>query len=194
VILSDLQIKAEAEKGMINPFEAKLIRKTPSFPGRSRGQIRLISYGLSSYGYDMRLGSCFGLYRQSAEPLDPLDVQKDELDWFETEGRPYVLAPKTFALAYSTEYLRIPRNVTAYVNDKSTYARVGIHAQNTVLEAGWEGQVTLELYNYLDRPVIVRPNQGVVQATFHQGSPCETSYADRGGKYQKQTRVTLPRA
>jgi dCTP deaminase len=194
MILSDDEIRTLAEEGMITPFSDRLVRNEISPKHATFGFHRtnpVMSFGLGSYGYDMRLGERFGVFHPHHTPLDPLNVTDTDLTWVETHGEPFIIRPKTFVLAHSIEYLKIPNNITAYVLDKSTYARCGIHAQNTVLEAGWEGQVTLELYNYLDRPVIIRPNQGVVQMTFHRGEACKVSYADRSGKYQGQRGVTL---
>lgn len=149
-----------------------------------------ISYGLSSYGYDVRLGRSFKAYI-GGSLLDPVHVTEKDFVTFENEV--YVIPPKGFVLAHTMEYLRLPRDVTGMVKDKSTYARCGITLQNTVLEAGWEGQVTLEITNHLDRPVVLRSGHGIAQVVFFQGTPCTVSYGDRKGKYQGQTGVTIPR-
>lgn len=183
-VLSDKSIRDLAHhEGLISPFEERL------------SQVGVISYGLSSFGYDVRLGTSFRLWqRWHDEPLDPLNIDPARDSILFERHKPFPLEPGGFILAHTVEYLRIPENVTAYVKDKSTYARCGICVQNTVLEAGWEGQVTLEIYNYLPRPVLLRPGQGIAQVVFHYGwEACETSYAHRQGKYQGQTGVTLPR-
>lgn len=181
MLLSDQSIAARCygKAPMISPFEPTCVQKGTS-------------WGLSSYGYDLRLGSLFGVYKPSDMPLDPRDVAETDLDWVEASGK-YVLPPWGHCLAHSVEYLRMPPTVTGTVNDKSTYARCFVQAMNTVLEAGWEGQVTLEITNHLPRPVILRPGEGIVQVTFHMGNrPCSTDYSRRHGKYQGQVGVTLP--
>lgn len=153
------------------------------------------SYGPSSYGYDFRLGHRFGVYKASDVPLDPKEVTDDDIEWVQIEdGGLYIIPAHGHCLAHTEEYVRIPRGVTGFVNDKSTYARVMVANQNTVLEAGWEGQITLEITNHLPRPVILRPGQGIVQVVFMNGDrSCRVSYGDRDGKYQGQLGVTLPR-
>lgn len=187
-LLADFQIKNMSDpeltsEPMITPFSEKL---------RDQGRI---SHGVSSYGYDMTLGNEFALYRADTKtPLDPMDVREDDVVRHKIEdGQPFELPAKGFCLAYTVEYVRMPKNVTALVKDKSTYARCGIHVQNTVLEAGWHGQVTLEISNYLDRPVLLWPSQGIVQVLFWSSIDCLTSYLKREGKYQGQTGVTLPK-
>jgi dCTP deaminase len=187
--LSDREIRRYAtEFGMISPFQERL---------KEAGQI---SSGLSSYGYDARLGHEFAVYDEAMQyprtpPLDPLRVHEHDVQRFIAQpGRPFVLRAKGFVLAKTIEYIKMPPHVTGLVKDKSTYARCGIHVQNTVLEAGWEGEVTLEISNYLNRDVLLWPGQGIVQILFEESKDlCETSYAARSGKYQGQTGVTLPK-
>lgn len=180
MLMNDLTIAEYAlTSGMIRPFQSTLITSGTS-------------YGRSSFGYDLRLGTVFGTYRAGSAPLDPKAVTSDDLDW--TEADTFLLPPMGYCLAHSVETLRLPRHVTGTVHDKSSLARCGVQAMNTVLEAGWEGQVTLELTNHINRPVLLRAGEGIVQVLFHLGNaPCGVSYADRRGKYQHQTGVTLPR-
>lgn len=183
--MADHEIRNYADNFMmIRPFSDELISKS------------VISYGLSSYGYDVRLGTEFARYVPSDVPLDPRNVTNDDVLWDNVkEDDQYVIAPHGFVLARIMESLIMPKSVTGLVKDKSTYARSGIHVQNTVIEAGWIGILTLELNNYLDRPVILRPGQGIAQILFSRSSSvCEYSYAGRtGNKYQNQTGVTLPK-
>lgn len=180
MILSDTEIEFFARRyEMIVPFQESLANKG------------VISHGPSSYGYDIRLGDTFVSYGRGDKLVDPLNVRPE--DTVTTTASEYVIGPKEFVLAYGMEYIRLPRDVTGLVMDKSTYARCGITLQNTVLEAGWEGEITLEITNHLDRPVMLRAGQGVAQLLFFRGEPCAVSYADRHGKYQRQRGVTLPR-
>jgi dCTP deaminase len=106
----------------------------------------------------------------------------------------FVLRPREFVLAHTIETLDMPRDCLGLVKDKSSLARCGLTVQNTVLEPGWRGQITLEIYNNGPRPVLLRAGQGIAQVIFERGEPCLVSYADRQGKYQDQRGVTLPRA
>lgn len=166
--------------GMIHPFAEALKQKG------------VVSYGLSSYGYDVRLGDDFIRYKPGGGVIDPLAVSEYDGERV-TVDHPFALEPGGFLLGVTVEYIRMPPNVTGLVKDKSTYARCGIALQNTVLEAGWHGQVTLEITNHSNRPVLLRPGEGIAQILFHPGEDCETTYAARGGKYQGQQGVTLPR-
>lgn len=186
-LLADWQILAACRtvNPMISPVSDKL------------SDLGVVSYGVSSYGYDARLGDVFKVYRSASmfmtSVLDPTEVSNDDVDTV-VASNGFVIPPKGFVLAKTMEYFRIPPRVTALVKDKSTYARCGIHVQNTVLEAGWEGEVTLEISNYLNRPVLLRPGQGIVQILFHTAKDdCSITYGARGGKYMGQTGVTLPK-
>lgn len=176
-ILPDGQIIKLAHEGMITPF-------VPN-KERSAGP----SFGMSSYGYDARLGNEFAQYKRAgATPLHPNQV--DETDVHRTtEASVFLLYPGEFVLAHTLETFRIPNDVTALVKDKSTYARLGVAVQNTILEAGWYGQPTLEISNHNSRPVVLLVGWGVVQIQFYRGEPCEYPYI---GKYQGQGGVTLP--
>lgn len=181
MILSDTEILDLIDAGMIAPAERTLV-------GKAEGRI---SYGMSSYGYDVRLGQEFVLYKDSTEPLDPLCVGPDDYDRCVADE--VELGPGDFLLGVTMETIRMPRDVTAMLCDKSSLARCGISVQNTILEAGWCGELTLEIHNQLRRPVILRAGQGIGQLIFFRGAPCMTSYADRCGKYMGQVGVTLPR-
>jgi dCTP deaminase len=182
MILNDIRIMGRAAVGMITPFVATSAKG----PGGT-------SYGLSSFGYDVRLGREFVSYRTNNDvPLDPaLDITEEEIS--RTVADQFVLRPNSFVLACTLEVLSIPRDCLGLVKDKSSLARLGITLQTTVLEPGWTGQVTLEIYNNNPRPVLLRAGQGIAQVLFERGEPCHVSYADRKGKYQGQQGVTLPR-
>lgn len=174
------------ENGMIEPFE----------PGQVRmdGDRRLISYGTSSYGYDVRCSREFKVFTNiNSATVDPKNF--DESSFVHVESDVCVIPPNSFALARTVEYFRIPRNVLTVCLGKSTYARCGIIVNVTPLEPEWEGHVTLEFSNTTTLPAKIYANEGVAQMLFFESDEvCETSYADRGGKYQGQTGVTLPRA
>lgn len=176
MLLSDRQI---ALSGIVEPFIAEQIR----FAGTS--------YGSSSYGIDVRIGDEFVDVLASDKPLSPETIC--ESDVRRVRADTFLLPPGGFVLACTVEYLRIPRHVTGRVCDKSSWARCGLSVQNTVLEAGWEGEVTLELHNQSPRPLLLTAGQGIAQITFEVGEPCDVSYADRAGRYQGQRGVTLPR-
>lgn len=181
MILSDREILKLIDAGMISPAERKLV-------GRAEGRI---SSGLSSYGYDVRLGNEFVRYKPSTEPLDPLRVRPEDYDRFVAEE--VYIEPGGFLLGVTMETIRMPPDVTAQLCDKSSLARSGISVQNSVMEAGWIGQITLEIHNQLQRPVILRAGQGIGQLIFFRGEPCMVTYADRAGKYQGQTGCVPPR-
>jgi dCTP deaminase len=186
-IKSDQWIRRMArEQGMIEPFE----------PGQVRheGDRRLISYGTSSYGYDVRCSSHFKVFTNiNSATVDPKHF--DEQSFVDVEGEVCVIPPNSFALASTVEYFRIPRNVLTICLGKSTYARCGIIVNVTPLEPEWEGHVTLEFSNTTTLPAKIYANEGVAQMLFFESDEvCETSYKDRGGKYQGQRGVTLPKA
>ncbi len=173
-------------QGMIDPFSAKQVRET------ERGS-KIISYGLSSYGYDMRCGDEFLIFTNlNATVVDP--KQFDEKSFTRVQSNYCIIPPNSFALTRSIEYFRIPRDVLTICVGKSTYARCGIIINVTPFEPEWEGYVTLELSNTTPLPAKVYANEGIAQVLFFQSDePCETSYQDRGGKYQRQLDLTLPR-
>jgi len=172
-----------AEYGMIEPFEAAQTREG------------VISYGVSSYGYDMRVGREFRVFTNvHSSVVDPKAF--DPRSFVEVEESVCVIPPNSFALARSVEYFRIPRNVLTICVGKSTYARCGIITNVTPFEPEWEGHVTLEISNTTPLPARVYANEGIAQVLFFEADAddeCETSYADKKGKYQAQRGVTLPR-
>src|ERR671910_3171980 len=159
------------------------------------GQVRegAISYGLSSYGYDMRVAPEFRIFTNVLSAVvDPKAF--DARSFVEFEGPVCIVPPNSFALARSVEYFRIPRNVLTICVGKSTYARCGIITNVTPFEPEWEGNVTLEISNTTPLPAKIYANEGIAQMLFFESDEiCETSYKDRGGKYQGQRGVTLPK-
>ena len=174
------------EQGMIEPFEADQVRYS--------GENKLISYGTSSYGYDVRCSEHFKVFTNiNSATVDPKNF--DEKSFVDVESDVCVIPPNSFALAATVEYFRIPRNVLTICLGKSTYARCGIIVNVTPLEPEWEGHVTLEFSNTTTLPAKIYANEGVAQMLFFESDEaCEVSYKDRGGKYQGQRGVTLPRA
>lgn len=159
------------------------------------GQVRqgVISYGLSSYGYDMRVAAQFKVFTNVyGAMVDPKNFSPQSFVDMETDV--CVIPPNSFALARSVEYFRIPRKVLCVCLGKSTYARTGLIVNITPFEPGWEGYVTLEISNTTPLPAKVYANEGIAQVLFFEADEeCEVSYADRKGKYQGQTGVTPPR-
>jgi dCTP deaminase len=194
-ILSDIEIEglcdaSKADRSMITPFIDHSRRVRDDDPNESA-----ITFGLSSYGYDLRLGNEFLIFSNSnvnSVPfVDPKNFNPDIcVRHFSDEF--VIIPPHGFMLGKSVEYIRMPENVTCLITGKSTYARSGITTLATPLEAGWHGQVTLEFYNATPLPVKMYANEGCVQAQFFRGSPCRVPYGTRSGKYQGQTGVTLP--
>jgi len=170
---------------MISPFEPDQIR--------SLSGDKVISYGTSSYGYDVRCSSMFKVFTNiNSAVVDPKEFDKNSFVDF--EGDTCIIPPNSFALASTVEYFKIPRSVLTICLGKSTYARCGIIVNVTPLEPEWEGHVTLEFSNTTPLPAKIYANEGVAQMLFFESdSVCEISYKDRGGKYQKQTGVTLPK-
>ncbi|GIT20186.1 MAG: dCTP deaminase [Dehalococcoidia bacterium] len=186
-IKSDTWIRRMADEcGMIEPFEAGQIS--------SMGAGRIISYGTSSYGYDIRCSDEFKIFTNiNSAVVDPKDF--DESSFVDYQGDVCIIPPNSFALARTIEYFRIPRNVLTICLGKSTYARCGIIVNVTPFEPEWEGYVTLEFSNTTPLPAKIYANEGVAQVIFFEADePCEVSYKDRRGKYQGQTGVTLPKA
>jgi dCTP deaminase len=173
------------EQGMIEPFVERQVR--------SADERRLISYGLSSYGYDLRVADEFKVFTNvHSAMVDPKEF--DDKSFVDIKTDVCVVPPNSFALARSVEYFRIPRDVLTICVGKSTYARCGIIVNVTPFEPEWEGHVTLEISNTTPLPARIYANEGLAQVVFFRSSePCETSYADRGGKYMKQTGITVPR-
>ena len=185
-IKSDKWIKRMvSEEGMIDPFEPRQVRKN--------GEKRLISYGTSSYGYDVRCSNEFKIFTNiNSATVDPKNF--DETSFVNLVNDECVIPPNSFALASTIEFFKIPRNVLTICLGKSTYARCGIIVNVTPLEPEWEGHVTLEFSNTTSLPAKIYANEGVAQMIFLESDEeCETSYKDRGGKYQGQKGVTLPK-
>lgn len=186
-IKSDKWIRQMAEThGMIEPFEADQVR---SLDGH-----KVISYGTSSYGYDIRCANEFKIFTNiNSTIVDPKDFNPK--NFVEVNADYCIIPPNSFALARTVEYFRIPRNVLTVCLGKSTYARCGIIVNVTPFEPEWEGYVTLEFSNTTPLPAKIYANEGVAQVLFFEADEeCETSYKDRKGKYMKQTGVTLPKA
>ena len=186
-IKSDRWIRRMAEsQGMIDPFEPGQVRK--------RDEDRIVSFGTSSYGYDVRCSDDFKIFTNiNSAIVDPKAF--DDSSFVDVKSDVCVIPPNSFALARTVEYFRIPRNVLTICLGKSTYARCGIIVNVTPLEPEWEGHVTLEFSNTTPLPAKIYANEGVAQMLFLESDEeCETSYKDRGGKYQGQTGVTLPKA
>lgn len=185
-IKSDRWIKRMAlEHGMIDPFEPAQVR--------DNGNGRVISYGLSSYGYDVRCADEFKIFTNiNTTIVDPKHF--DQKSFVDFRGDCCVIPPNSFALARTVEYFRIPENVLVLCVGKSTYARCGVIVNVTPLEPGWEGQVTLEFSNTTPLPAKIYANEGVAQMLFLESDEvCEVSYKDRAGKYMGQRGVTLPK-
>lgn len=182
-IKNDEWIKHMAKKHkMIEPFVETLV---------SKGKV---SYGLSSYGYDMRIADEFYIFHNAfpTEVIDPKNIK--ETYFIKHKGKFCIIPPNSFVLARSVEYFRIPRNVLAIVLGKSTYARCGIIVNITPGEPGWEGHFTIEISNTTPLPAKIYANEGIAQVIFLEADePCKISYADRKGKYQNQKGIVLPK-
>jgi len=181
-VKSDRWIRRMAlEHGMIEPFAEKQVREG------------VISFGLSSYGYDVRIGDEFKIFTNiNSTIVDPKSF--DPRSFVDVKGEICIIPPNSFALARTVEYFRIPRNVITVCVGKSTYARCGIIVNVTPFEPEWEGIVTLEVSNTTPLPAKIYAGEGIAQVLFFESDEvCETSYADKRGKYQAQTELTLPR-
>ena len=186
-IKSDRWIQQMAEsQDMISPFAADQIRE--------RDGEKLISYGTSSYGYDVRCADEFKVFTNiHSAVVDPKNF--DDKSFVDIQSDVCIIPPNSFALARTVEYFKIPEDVLTICLGKSTYARCGIIVNVTPLEPEWEGHVTLEFSNTTNLPAKIYANEGVAQMLFFQSDErCQTTYRDRGGKYQGQTGVTLPKA
>jgi len=179
MLKNDRWIKEMAEKGMINPFNKEQAREG------------VISYGVSSYGYDMRVGDEFKIFTNiNNGVIDPKNF--DAGSFVDFKGDVCIVPANSFVLARSVEYFRIPREVLVICLGKSTYARCGIVVNVTPLEPEWQGHVTIEISNTSPLPAKIYANEGIAQLLFIQGSEvCERSYADKAGKYQAQKGITL---
>lgn len=173
--------KMVREEGMIEPFADNQVHDG------------VISYGVSSYGYDIRVANEFKIFTNVYSAIvDPKDFKSESMVDF--KGDVCVIPPNSFALARTVEYFRIPRSVLTICVGKSTYARCGIIVNVTPFEPQWEGFVTLEISNTTPLPARIYANEGIAQVLFFQADEeCETSYADKKGKYQKQESIVLPK-
>lgn len=181
-VMPDTWIRQMAtDHGMIEPFV------------ESQKREGVISYGLSSYGYDARVADDFRIFTDVNNAIvDPKNFSPD--GFVSRKSDECIIPPNSFVLAHTIEYFRIPRDVLVVCLGKSTYARCGIIVNVTPLEPEWEGQVTIEISNTTPLPARIYANEGICQFLFFKGdSPCETSYADRAGKYMGQNGVTTPR-
>jgi dCTP deaminase len=169
------------EHGMIEPFEDRQIRQG------------VVSYGLSSYGYDIRVSNEYKVFTNVFNTVvDPKSF--DPKSFVDITGDTCIVPPNSFALARTIEYFRIPRDVLTVCLGKSTYARCGIIVNVTPFEPEWEGHVTIEISNTTPLPAKIYSNEGIAQVLFFQSDePCEVSYRDKQGKYQAQRGVTLPK-
>jgi len=180
-VKSDRWIKEMSlKKGMIRPFTAKQIKSG-------------ISYGLSSYGYDIRVADEFKIFTNvNSSIIDPKDFSTDS--FVDVKAKSVLIPPNSFALARSVEYFKIPREVITICLGKSTYARCGIIVNVTPFEPEWEGFATLEISNTTPLPAKIYANEGIAQIIFLGADElCMVSYADRKGKYQGQKHITLPK-
>ena len=181
-LLPDFRIREYAQREkMIEPFEEKQKRNG------------VISYGLSSYGYDIRVADEFKIFTNvNSAVVDPKNFDKRSMVDF--KGDICVIPPNSFVLAKTVEYFRIPRKILTICVGKSTYARCGIIVNVTPFEPEWEGFVTLEISNTTPLPARIYANEGIAQVLFFESdAPCEVSYADKSGKYQKQKGIALPK-
>jgi len=185
MILNDRKIAKYAEGGMITPYKESLIREA--------GNRRLVSFGQSSYGYDIRLSaSDFRIFTGGEKlVIDPKSfddrIAKAICAEEDATGKFFLLSPYTYALGVSMERFQMPRNVTGICNGKSTNARSGLIVNITPLEAGWVGHLTLEFFNATPYTMKLYAEEGVAQILFLEGEPCSVSYSDRAGKYQDQS-------
>ncbi|MCC5849484.1 MAG: dCTP deaminase [Verrucomicrobia bacterium] len=192
MIKNDNWIASAAAEGMISPFSPKHVSKVDDR--------KVLSYGLSSYGYDIRLSPAdFRIFRHipgtviDPKHFNPANLERVDLH-SDDNGDYFILPAHSYGLGVALEFLKLPSNISVLCIGKSTYARIGCIANLTPAEAGWEGHLTLEISNASHADCRIYANEGIVQLLFFEGEPCETSYANRKGKYQHQKQeVTLPR-
>jgi dCTP deaminase len=204
MLKNDRWIRAQAAAGMIEPFQAKLVGEVDAMDGSLRepwdNNRPVLSFGTSSYGYDIRLstqefltfrhvpGTVMNPKRPNPRNLEPAPLQQDE------DGRFFILPAHTYGLGVALEKVKVPPNITVICLGKSTYARLGIIANMTPAEAAWEGHLTLEFSNSSGADCRIYAEEGICQLLFFEGDPCETTYQDRAGKYQGQPeRVVVAR-
>ncbi len=194
MLKNDLWINQKASEGMINPFESNLIRHLEP----DNQQKPVLSYGCSSYGYDLRLSSNeFLIFRHipgtvmNPKKFNPNNLEKTVLH-HDDDGDFFILPAHSYGLGVALEKMKVPKNITVICIGKSTYARLGIIVNTTPAEAGWEGHLTLEFSNSSGADCRIYANEGICQLLFFEGDPCSTTYKDRRGKYQNQPeKVTL---
>jgi dCTP deaminase len=184
-------IQMARERGLIEPFEPKQVRQIE----RGGKLTPVISFGTSSYGYDIRVARKFRVLDPALGPQAIVDPKQFNLTLYrETEADEIVLPAHALAIVQSVEHFRIPRDVLALCQGKSTYARCGIHVAITPLEPEWEGTLTFSISNHNPCPARIYAGEGIAQVMFFRSDePCLTSYADKQGKYQKQSTITPPR-
>lgn len=189
MVLSDREIAERSIRDrMIEPFVAQQVKEVNG--------VGVVSFGLSSYGYDFRVANEFKVFKTTYMPMvDPKHFAPNSFDEVIVEDHEAIIVPpNSFALARTVEYFRIPRDVICVVLGKSTYARCGIVVNVTPLEPEWEGQVTIEISNTTPLPAKIYAGEGIGQVLFLRGSQvCERSYADKAGKYMRQQGIVLPR-
>ena len=194
MLKNDLWINQKASEGMIQPFQSNLVRHLEP----DNKQKPVLSYGCSSYGYDLRLSSKeFLIFRHipgtvmNPKKFNPNNLEKTALH-HDNDGDFFILPAHSYGLGVALEKMKVPENITVICIGKSTYARLGIIVNTTPAEAGWEGHLTLEFSNSSGADCRIYANEGICQLLFFEGDPCATTYEDRKGKYQNQPeKVTL---
>ena len=193
MILNDKQITELAQKGMIQPFESSLVREVEisGYPGMTQ-RIPVVSYGLGSFGYDIRLSSKeFRIFKHiPGTVIDPKNFNPDNLESVQLHHDPngsfFILPGHSYGLGVAVEKIEMPADLTAICLTKSTYARVAIIANLTPIESQWRGHLTIEISNNCSADCRIYANEGIAQLLFLKGEPCSVSYQDRKGKYQDQ--------
>ena len=194
MLKNDLWINQKASEGMITPFQSNLVRHLEP----DNQQKPVLSYGCSSYGYDLRLSSKeFLIFRHipgtvmNPKKFNPNNLEQTALH-HDDDGEFFILPAHSYGLGVALEKMKVPENITVICIGKSTYARLGIIVNTTPAEAGWEGHLTLEFSNSSGADCRIYANEGICQLLFFEGDPCATTYEDRRGKYQNQPeKVTL---
>jgi len=194
MLKNDLWINQKASEGMINPFQSNLVRHLE--PDNRKKPV--LSYGCSSYGYDLRLSSKeFLIFRHvpgtvmNPKKFNPDNLEKTVLH-HDDDGDFFILPAHSYGLGVALEKMKVPENITVICIGKSTYARLGIIVNTTPAEAGWEGHLTLEFSNSSGADCRIYAEEGICQLLFFEGDQCSTTYEDRRGKYQNQPeKVTL---
>ena len=200
MIKNDKWIIEQSSKGMITPFEKELVKELQILNGQNK-KIPVLSYGVSSYGYDIRLSSSeFLIFHHipgtvvDPKKFNPQNLEPAPLLLDEDHGIFFILPAHSYGLGVSLERFKIPANITAICVGKSTYARCGLIANITPVETEWEGHLTLEFSNASNADCRIYADEGIAQLLFLEGEPCDITYADRNGKYQNQKNtVVLPK-